>query len=1693
MEGAHCDRCRHGYYYLNAANTDGCSKCFCFNRTLDCTSTDWPIDNIISKLTDEVEPAGGWMVAAFSTKRPTVRPMAWNSHLAIAGDEMTDYDRTYYWQAPQQYLGKRLHSYGNDLVFRIGYTVLRGDVSGFATQDADVILQGGPHSLCIGYRWTRYERRLDSDARVNISIPLREQQWFKLDAQGRPTDEPVSREEIALITYNLQRMLIRAKFHTDQIEGRLYDVQMGQAKKLAKGPSALGTEKCNCPPGYAGLSCELCAAGYKATETPYGVQCEECACNGHSLVCDPHCECLHNTTGRECGHCKERFYGNPLRRTPDDCKPCNCPPGSRCISTLNGDDYKCQPCPTGYTGDKCDQCDYGYFGQPLLGIACQRCQCAPSIDIFVPGACDPITGQCRCSNNTGGLKCDECLPDHWGNPLTVGGCRACNCNPRGSLSAQCNRITGQCPCKSNFAGRHCERCVAGFGNIQLDCPACACNATGSVSIDCDPQTGVCECKPGVAGPFCNHCAVDYFGFGEHGCLPCGCNENGSLSTSCDAITGQCVCLDGFQGRDCSQCLPRYVSTPQGCVNCDDGVCLTMLLDDLEHLGRLLNNTDLSTLIGLPVKKLNHLSGVARLVASDVEHYRWLVKEARQLLDNVSYSFDTEAFVDILNLKATELAGRAPTLVRDGQRVGEQAAQLLQFVNQLIDEMFKLVEMLRHYRPYNVLQDLERLLREAEQILRQLRSRGFKVSLEEAQRELRKAQALLERVSGLLNNPAQNGPLMQRLELLSRLAYETLQVVQEQVQKPLLGAIEHVSVGRKLHLQVTNALSNSSRLADAATSRLSKSRQSVESARHLLMDLQLLLERLPSRMRQLAERSGLLQALHDTLVRLSGQQDPVVNACAAHAEQLLARVAYLKGMFLPSEELSRYAMRAANVYQSIVDALAAAAEAARRAYAAAERAQSESVGSGEGEPLAKRATNAFRKAQQLLESAKQLRDTQLAELERQIHRRLFALEKLGEQLGNNENSLHVISRELNKFSITYAASIKPEEARLRSLLQRLEELHRRLDEMDFKIRNELLARLERLKDSTPGGLENLGKLIEKARLDIRNADKLAYSAEQRWSRMHKHKQQLGLFLKELWSKIQLARHRAASVRVSLGPNANGICIRSYEAPADGPLFTSVVINYATKDANKNSLLFWLGNGIGGNGGVPGVGNSGSSAGSFASNSHASALMQQMEFKGNLFGNAVGTNSNTASFTSSQSSAALNQLSSGEFFAIELVDRRIRLLWNLGGGTQMIQHSMEIETNDPSLLNDQQWYKISVLRVGNVASLSVLRTPQGDRFDPSVVRGASPPGHTRLHLESDTQLFVGGLPAGFEAPRELRTRSFSGCMFELQLNGRRIGLWNFRNNVGCTGCKEGASQPHPANTVQFTRPGYALLPQLSRYDPRKYLLVLQMRTVQEHALLFFAGNPLTGDFLALSLQQGHLRFQLAAGGSKLELRSRHRYNTGYWVRVAAERDRQEAILSVDDEIIEGSTQGSQSAAAAALGSPLLELAGATLYVGGIPPNFSQADWAEVEFLPFLGCLKELQVDSTPLYPSGVEHHGIESGCQAQPAWQASFSGSGFLEIKSRPLREEGEMSLSFRSRQSDALLLLSTFEDQPKSTLRDSVSNLFSIIIYKLKVFNMAITHHVFLFSIIIHWPWSADIWKHDSTEEPAKQSSFQMPN
>ncbi|XP_055371628.1 attractin-like protein 1 [Condylostylus longicornis] len=82
---------------------------------------------------------------------------------------------------------------------------------------------------------------------------------------------------------------------------------------------------------------------------------------------------------------------------------------------------------------------------------CPDCQC--NGHSICP---DKFTCKQPCANLTVGRNCDKCRPGYWGNPINGGTCQKCECNGQGTL---CHSDTGKCFCHTKgMIGDHCEKC-----------------------------------------------------------------------------------------------------------------------------------------------------------------------------------------------------------------------------------------------------------------------------------------------------------------------------------------------------------------------------------------------------------------------------------------------------------------------------------------------------------------------------------------------------------------------------------------------------------------------------------------------------------------------------------------------------------------------------------------------------------------------------------------------------------------------------------------------------------------------------------------------------------------------------------------------------------------------------------------------------------------------------------------------------------------------------------------------------------------------------------------------------------------------------------------------------------------------------------------------------------------------------------
>lgn len=227
-------------------------------------------------------------------------PLHSKNYLLFADDDLFN-KNLYYWQAPDQYIGSKLYTYSNELQFKLSFSVLRGDVASNKCNyenDPDILMGGlfDDRPYFIGFKWTRYQSKFKCDVPITIRVKLREYQWFKLDKSLKITNQTIDRLQFTLILNSLRVLLIRASYHSDQIEARLYSVTMGitdpeleieepfQAKNIAKCVNCLERKR----------------------------------------------------TGLYCEKCIKHYYGNPIANL--DCKACQCP------QTSDSDNYNADGC-----------------------------------------------------------------------------------------------------------------------------------------------------------------------------------------------------------------------------------------------------------------------------------------------------------------------------------------------------------------------------------------------------------------------------------------------------------------------------------------------------------------------------------------------------------------------------------------------------------------------------------------------------------------------------------------------------------------------------------------------------------------------------------------------------------------------------------------------------------------------------------------------------------------------------------------------------------------------------------------------------------------------------------------------------------------------------------------------------------------------------------------------------------------------------------------------------------------------------------------------------------------------------------------------------------------------------------------------------------------------------------------------------
>ncbi|KAG8014177.1 Laminin subunit alpha-3 [Nibea albiflora] len=357
VAGVKCDTCRQGSFYFDPYNPHGCTSCFCFGATDRCQSS--------SKRRGKFVGMQAWRLE--SPDQEEVNSVLNTASNTVVADiqELPPTIQTLHWVAPSSYLGNR--GQNMTLIHMAPQVPL-----------PDRLYQG--------------------------RVQLLEGNW-----RHAITNRPVSREELMMVLAGLVGLRVRALYFTQTQRLSLGEVGLEGATDTGTGGPGNTVEDCSCPPQYTGDSCEKCSPGYyRDGSGPFLGRCVPCQCNGLAHECEEktgRClNCQYNTAGDRCERCKEGYYGNAAQRT---CRVCPCPFSVATNSFAIGcrevfGDFQCI-CRAGYTGDKCESCAPGYYGDPMTpGGSCRPCNCNGN-----GNNCDPRTGVCKNTLEPGDTNTDE--------------------------------------------------------------------------------------------------------------------------------------------------------------------------------------------------------------------------------------------------------------------------------------------------------------------------------------------------------------------------------------------------------------------------------------------------------------------------------------------------------------------------------------------------------------------------------------------------------------------------------------------------------------------------------------------------------------------------------------------------------------------------------------------------------------------------------------------------------------------------------------------------------------------------------------------------------------------------------------------------------------------------------------------------------------------------------------------------------------------------------------------------------------------------------------------------------------------------------------------------------------------------------------------------------------------------------------
>ncbi|XP_078599139.1 laminin subunit alpha-2-like isoform X15 [Branchiostoma floridae x Branchiostoma japonicum] len=1064
VEGKSCTLCKEGSFNLEEENPNGCTSCFCFGITDQCRQA-----NLVTEQVTPDADNNNFFLSNIRRTQQTQRGLSIRENEvevdARAAAQELPFSPVYF-NLPDVFLGNKITSYGGKLRYTVEYEEDPNTPPGIENTISQQ--EDGPQVVIHG---------IDTAIVLDIpeviaAVPARHEidlVEFKWQLYQSLLSRTPTRAELMMILQNIQAILIKATYGPRMLRCKISNISLDVGRErrsndTGREPPTDSVEECMCPPGYTGLSCHECAEGYRrVVNGPYLGRCIPCDCNNHSAECDQItgiCEnCDDNTTGQNCENCADGFFGNAVPGADDSgCKRCACP--------LVNDENKPQK----------DEV----------------------VRVIMRPQNDEVASQYSSFSST-------CRKDADGNITCTG-------------------------CERGYTGRRCERCEQGYyGN------------------------------PTIPGGRCYECA---------------CDQSGSLSPICDQVTGACQCQPGITGRACDQCQPRYALTERGCINCDDE-CTGVLLDDMERLEALLQSRNLSGVFPAPWPTLmaleNETLELQAKLKPFIEAFNRLQDKAQNIsdLERLADRLLRRANEAVRNAPPVdEDAGKVRNRAADLEmRIMDSARELQDLVEQLVNFT---------RGPGSPVSDLEAQLREARRILDQIRGRDLNGSRADADRELRLAKDTLERaLLDFANKTADKLAAVEALEGNLNRTLGQLNDLEEAVREARMKTNEADRLNNN-NEDILRDLDEIRRLTeenvDDIRDAIREGDEVVKNARRLLSEARIALEEAKNNDQALRNVRPELQRRADLLTqKLAGPPDleDLVEDAEKHAHNLTLRARDLEGLFAETKNFSSDALAAATAYDNIVQAFEDAERAANEANVAAKEGLDLATGENS---LSELGEESKQRSYDLLDEAVKLRDRvddlgnstadkeaeiaqgnqNITDLKKAVQDLKDRMDRLPDDLGDAAKDVQDRAIEADNVAQGVIDEVDGLEPDVDALVNQVGGAGSASGDTNAAIRA-----AERDLRTVSRNLGDLKDLADDLNDEARNVRAL--------------NDQFSRNLTDLMEKIKQARQQANTIKVSVANS--GTCIRSYKPNIQaGSSINTIELNFKTTE--PDNLLFYL---------------------------------------------------------------------------------------------------------------------------------------------------------------------------------------------------------------------------------------------------------------------------------------------------------------------------------------------------------------------------------------------------------------------------------------------------------------------------------------------------------------------------------------